>query len=98
MKPSNILTRPRFDAHVGCFHRVFLRAAAGTRRRLRLAQHRRAEDVSIEFDGALYVSNNEGVRHYKLEPSALIGFGHHNRLLFEPGCSMALSIQSLRDP
>ena len=43
---------------------------------LPLAQHRRAEDITIECDRALYVSNNEGVSHYKLEAGALIRFGH----------------------
>src|SRR5208282_4908153 len=37
------------------------------KRRFALAQHRSAEDVAIECDGALYVSNDEGIRHHKLQ-------------------------------
>jgi hypothetical protein len=34
--------------------------------RLPLAQHGRAEDITIERDRALYVSNNEDVGHHNL--------------------------------
>src|SRR5208282_18031 len=53
------------------------------KRWLALAQHRRAEDVAIECDGALYVSNDEGIRHHKLQFSTLIRSGYHEHPLFE---------------
>src|SRR5262249_37242089 len=57
--------------------------------RLPCAQHRGAEDVAIEGDRALYVSNDEGIGHHELELSILICRGHHDRLFVEGGCSKA---------